>query len=64
MNSELIRWVNREKLEFLIKNPEEVAKLWGLVKEKSTMTYAKLARGIRYYYGKEVIEKVGEPLYN
>ena len=64
MNSEIIEWADRRQLEFTIKDPDEVAKLWGLVKEKSTMTYAKLARGIRYYYGKGVIEKVGTNLSN
>ena len=32
--------------------------MWGKKKNKPTMNYEKLSRGLRYYYGKSVIEKV------
>ena len=32
--------------------------MWGKKKNKPTMNYEKLSRGLRYYYGKNVIEKV------
>lgn len=35
-----------------------MAKIWGKKKNKPTMNYEKLSRGIRYYYGNSVIEKV------
>lgn len=54
----LISWENPDELIFTIKKPKELAVIWGQVKNRDTMTYAKLARGIRYYYGKGVIEKV------
>lgn len=54
----MIGWENEEKLVFTIKKPKELAVLWGQIKNKGNMTYPKLARGIRYYYGKGVIEKV------
>ena len=38
--------------------PNEVAYLWGSIKDKSDMTYEKLGRAMRYYYGKNIIEKV------
>ena len=53
-----VGWTYEEPYEFAIKNPDELAALWGSVKENPTMTYAKLARGLRYYYGKNIIEKV------
>ena len=31
---------------------EEVAKLWGMRKNKTNMNYDKLSRALRYYYDK------------
>ena len=56
--SELIEWINEESLIFRIKDPHEVAHLWGLFNRCPTMTYASFARSIRYHYGKQTIEKV------
>lgn len=47
-----------DDLTFKIKQPVNVAELWGSIKDKSDMTYEKLGRAMRYYYGKNVIEKV------
>lgn len=58
---DLIGWEDEKNLVFTIKKPKELAVLWGQIKDKETMTYPKLARGIRYYYGKGVIEKVNTP---
>ena len=57
-DSQLVCWTDKKNLIFQIRHPEELASLWGSVKGKSEMTYSKLARGLRYYYGKGVIEKV------
>ena len=54
----LVCWEDERNFVFTIKKPKELAVLWGQIKNKETMTYPKLARGIRYYYGKGVIEKV------
>lgn len=54
---DLIAWKDEKILAFTIKKPKELAILWGQIKNKENMTYPKLARGIRYYYGKGVIEK-------
>ena len=43
--------------EFILLNPDEVARLWGARKNKPRMNYEKLSRGIRYYYEKNVISK-------
>eukprot|EP00794_Sanderia_malayensis_P007257 gene7257-8065_t len=54
----LIEWTVIDRFEFRIKEPTEVAYLWGSIKDKSDMTYEKLGRAMRYYYGKNIIEKV------
>ena len=53
----LICWTNNEG-EFKLLNAEEVAKLWGLRKNKHNMNYDKLSRALRYYYDKHIIRKV------
>lgn len=52
-----IRWTRRIEGEFEFLQPDEVAKLWGFRKGKSEMTYDKMSRALRYYYGKRRIEK-------
>ena len=53
-----VKWTDREKLEFKIEDTEGLAQEWGQRKGKNTMTWAKFARAMRYYYGKDVLEKV------
>ncbi|XP_018006539.1 flocculation protein FLO11 [Hyalella azteca] len=53
----LIMWTGIEG-EFKLINAEEVAKLWGLRKNKNNMNYDKLSRALRYYYDKNIIKKV------
>ena len=54
----IITWTNREKLEFKIVNSAGLANAWGRIKGKTNMTYPKFARAMRYYYRKNVIQKV------
>ena len=54
---EIITWTNDDG-EFKLVNAEEVAKLWGLRKNKNNMNYDKLSRALRYYYDKNIIKKV------
>lgn len=54
----IIQWLGDEG-EFKLMNPEEVARLWGLRKNKPTMNYEKLSRALRYYYDGDMIAKVG-----
>lgn len=56
-HSDIIQWTNTEG-EFKLINAEEVAKLWGLRKNKLNMNYDKLSRALRYYYDKNIIKKV------
>uniref|UniRef100_A0A8C2ZLJ6 ETS domain-containing protein n=1 Tax=Cyclopterus lumpus TaxID=8103 RepID=A0A8C2ZLJ6_CYCLU len=43
--------------EFVIKDPDEVARQWGLRKCKPHMNYDKLSRALRYYYNKRILHK-------
>lgn len=55
--SQIICWTNNEG-EFKLLDAEQVAKLWGLKKNKNNMNYDKLSRALRYYYDKNIIKKV------
>ncbi|XP_014673980.1 PREDICTED: GA-binding protein alpha chain-like [Priapulus caudatus] len=54
---ECIHWVGEDG-EFKLSNPEMVAQLWGMRKNKPTMNYEKLSRALRYYYDGDMICKV------
>lgn len=56
-NQHLITWTGKDN-EFKLVNAEEVAKMWGLRKNKTNMNYDKLSRALRYYYDKNIIRKV------
>lgn len=49
----LICWTSTDG-EFKLLKSEEVAKLWGLRKNKTNMNYDKLSRALRYYYDKVI----------
>ncbi|XP_046853064.1 protein C-ets-2-like isoform X2 [Xenia sp. Carnegie-2017] len=53
-----VEWTKDDRFEFKLLDPEHVAKLWGLKKNKPKMNYEKLSRGLRYYYDKNIISKV------
>ncbi|XP_060109125.1 ETS domain-containing protein Elk-1 [Heteronotia binoei] len=56
-NGHLIAWTSNDG-EFKLVDAEEVARLWGLRKNKTNMNYDKLSRALRYYYDKNIIRKV------
>ncbi|MBN3312439.1 ELK4 protein, partial [Atractosteus spatula] len=56
-NEHLICWTSRDG-EFKLLQAEEVARLWGVRKNKPSMNYDKLSRALRYYYDKNIIKKV------
>ncbi|XP_059120760.1 ETS translocation variant 3-like protein [Peromyscus eremicus] len=53
----VIAWQQGECGEFVIKDPDEVARLWGRRKCKPQMNYDKLSRALRYYYNKRILYK-------
>ncbi|XP_073744776.1 ETS translocation variant 3-like protein isoform X3 [Callorhinus ursinus] len=53
----VIAWQQGEYGEFVIKDPDEVARLWGHRKCKPQMNYDKLSRALRYYYNKRILHK-------
>lgn len=58
---DVIYWVNNmgsSEGEFVMAEPEMVAKLWGERKNKPNMTYEKLSRALRYYKGGDILDKV------
>ena len=57
-DSDLVEWTREQKYGFRIREPNKLAELWGRVKKKPAMNFEKLARSLRYYYGKSMLEKV------
>ncbi|GAB1287675.1 Ets variant 3-like [Apodemus speciosus] len=56
-STHVIAWQQGEYGEFVIKDPDEVARLWGRRKCKPQMNYDKLSRALRYYYNKRILHK-------
>ncbi|CAF3746399.1 unnamed protein product [Rotaria socialis] len=56
--SDVAEYLDRERGIFKLHKPEEVAELWKNVKGRNSdnnMTYDKLARALRYYYGNGIM---------
>ena len=54
----IINWVNKDEGVFKLNNTEELAQLWGTVKNRPKMDKNKLIRAIRTYYNRGVLKKV------
>lgn len=58
-----IAWKNHPNGVFKLIDHHSVARLWGVQKKRKNMTYDKLSRALRYYYSKNILQKVdGERL--
>ncbi|CAO1431267.1 unnamed protein product [Diamesa serratosioi] len=57
-----ISWTGRG-MEFKLIEPEEVARRWGIQKNRPAMNYDKLSRSLRYYYEKGIMQKVAGERY-
>lgn len=60
--SSFIFWTKKSDLEFQIKDMDEVAKLWGILRSNPEMDKQTFFRAFRYYYKKNIITKVGRTL--
>ncbi|XP_029428935.1 ETS-related transcription factor Elf-3 isoform X3 [Rhinatrema bivittatum] len=58
LNEGLMKWEDRSEGVFKFLRSEAVAQLWGQRKKNSSMTYEKLSRAMRYYYKREILERV------
>ncbi|KAG1685074.1 ETS translocation variant 4 [Nymphon striatum] len=61
-NNSFISWTGKG-YEFKLVEPEEVARLWGVQKNRPAMNYDKLSRSLRYYYEKGIMQKVSGERY-
>uniref|UniRef100_A0A1I7RVG9 ETS domain-containing protein n=1 Tax=Bursaphelenchus xylophilus TaxID=6326 RepID=A0A1I7RVG9_BURXY len=52
-----VRWVDREDGTFKIESSLQLARYWGIRKNRSQMNYDKLSRSLRQYYKKGIIQK-------
>ncbi|KAM7423424.1 hypothetical protein PAMA_011129 [Pampus argenteus] len=57
-NQGLMKWEDRREGVFKFLKSEAVAQMWGQKKKNSSMTYEKLSRAMRYYYKREILERV------
>ncbi|XP_037534482.1 ETS-related transcription factor Elf-3 [Nematolebias whitei] len=57
-NQGLMKWEDRREGVFKFLKSEVVAQMWGQKKKNSSMTYEKLSRAMRYYYKREILERV------
>ncbi|XP_072033788.1 uncharacterized protein [Amphiura filiformis] len=53
-----IRWEEKDEGVFRFVNSEAVASMWGRKKNNPAMTYEKLSRAMRYYYKRDILERV------
>jgi hypothetical protein len=54
----VICWIDKREGIFVLKNTDELAKLWGTVKNRPKMDKNKLIRAIRTYYNRGMLKKV------
>lgn len=53
----VLSWSHVKPGEFTIHDPKHLAELWGRKKNKPNMCYSRMARSMRLYYGKGLLEK-------
>ena len=61
-NASVITWDGTDG-EFKILEPDEIARRWGDRKSKPNMNYDKLSRALRYYYDRNLMNKVAGKRY-
>ncbi|CAH3909127.1 ETS-related transcription factor Elf-3-like [Pieris brassicae] len=54
----IIKWEDYSQGKFRFVKPDEVAKLWGQMKQNENMTFEKFSRAMRYHYRQSVLVSV------
>ncbi|XP_041978066.1 ETS homologous factor-like [Aricia agestis] len=54
----IIKWEDHSQGKFRFVKPDEVAKLWGQMKQNDNMTFEKFSRAMRYHYRQAVLVSV------
>ncbi|XP_049869549.1 DNA-binding protein D-ETS-4-like [Pectinophora gossypiella] len=54
----IIKWEDHSQGKFRFVKPDEVAKLWGKLKQNDNMTFEKFSRAMRYHYRQNVLVSV------
>ncbi|XP_030033750.2 ETS homologous factor [Manduca sexta] len=54
----IIKWEDHSLGKFRFVKPDEVAKLWGKMKQNDNMTFEKFSRAMRYHYRQSVLVSV------
>ena len=57
--SYMVSWENQKDGLFRFHDPAAFAALWGRHRNRPSMTYDKVARALRYYYKRDILEQVG-----
>lgn len=55
----MVSWENQKEGLFRFHNAQAFAALWGKHRNRPTMSYDKVARALRYYYKRNILEQVG-----
>ena len=58
----IICWRRKDCGEFRLIDQHEVAKRWGILKQREGMNYGKLSRALRLYYEQGIIRKVSNAI--
>ncbi|KAL5271620.1 hypothetical protein ACHWQZ_G002035 [Mnemiopsis leidyi] len=52
--ADIVAWTGND-LEFRIVNKDEIARRWGIIKNREKMNFDKFSRALRYYYNKRIL---------
>lgn len=55
----MVNWENRKEGLFRFHDAPAFAALWGKHRNRPNMTYDKVARALRYYYKRDILNQVG-----
>jgi len=55
----MVSWENQKDGLFRFRDAQAFAALWGKHRNRPNMTYDKVARALRYYYRRDILNQVG-----